>query len=144
MKIIFCVVVFVILTLNIVVSDTRYYQIKGLKLYKIKNVIDGDTIQLESGEIIRLLGVYAPEKGKKGYDFAKKQLKSLLISQYVEIERVGKDIFNRTYALFYYPHGCLNGILRQNYNGKNVKKLDDLLTKKQRKKLEICCFNKTR
>lgn len=37
--------------------------------YMVKKVIDGDTIQLENGEIVRYLGIDAPEIKKSGSDF---------------------------------------------------------------------------
>lgn len=37
-------------------------------------VVDGDTIRLDSGTYVRLIGIDAPEKGHCGYRKAKKQL----------------------------------------------------------------------
>lgn len=41
------------------------------KTYFISQVIDGDTVLLKNNEIVRLLGIDAPEIGQPGYDLAK-------------------------------------------------------------------------
>ena len=34
----------------------------------VNRIIDGDTFLLENGEIVRMLGIDAPERGQPGYD----------------------------------------------------------------------------
>jgi len=51
----------------------NYYQIKQIfpeKTYMVE-VLDGDTFVIENGLSVRLLGIDAPARGKKGYQEAK-------------------------------------------------------------------------
>lgn len=52
-------------------------------------IIDGDTFELFSGEVIRLICVDTPEKGEEGYEEASDFLFSLV---YLEEVRLEKDI----------------------------------------------------
>jgi micrococcal nuclease len=86
------------------ISETVQYQ----------RVFDGDTILLQDGRKIRLIGINSPElarKGKSSQAFAKKakiQLKRIL-SAYQKInlsyDLVTKDKYNRTLAYVYLPDG---------------------------------------
>ncbi len=71
-------------------------------------VIDGDTFEIvnnenSNSEIIRLICVDTPEKGKKGYEEATDFLSSLIPETItdIELEREGKDKYNRTLAWVY-------------------------------------------
>lgn len=57
------------------------------KIVIVSRIIDGDTIVLNNGEHVRLLGINAPEKGEKGYGEAKDFLL--------------KKIFNKSVTLVY-------------------------------------------
>ncbi len=46
-------------------------------------VIDGDTFQINNGEIVRLLCVDTPEKNQEGYEEAKYYLESLILNKEV-------------------------------------------------------------
>lgn len=50
----------------------------GLQAATVTRVIDGDTVVLESGERVRLLGIDAPERGEAGAAAATAQLWALL------------------------------------------------------------------
>jgi len=67
----------------------------------ILRAVDGDTLELSSGEIIRLLCVDTPEEGKEGYDEAKAFLSSQASLEDIRIERHGLDMYNRTLAWVY-------------------------------------------
>ena len=54
----------------------------------VKEVEDGDTVQLEKGMPIRLIGIDAPEKGKPYYNEARFFLINLLGSKKVAVEYV--------------------------------------------------------
>lgn len=45
--------------------------------FVVERVIDGDTIRLTNGKIVRLLGIDAPEKNQKYYLEAKEQLEKI-------------------------------------------------------------------
>jgi len=56
--------------------------------FKIVNVIDGDTVKLESGEIVRLIGIDTPEtKGECFAIEATKKLEELILNKEVELEK---------------------------------------------------------
>jgi micrococcal nuclease len=63
----------------------------------VKRVIDGDTIELEDGRKVRLLGIDAPEKGKRCYEEAKERLRQLVEGKKVILEKDMKDedVFGR-------------------------------------------------
>lgn len=65
---------------------------KGITKNIVVNVIDGDTIMLENGEVVRLLGINAPEKEQYLYEKAKSELNYLLLNKSVILER---DIQNK-------------------------------------------------
>jgi len=49
----------------------------------VTRVIDGDTIELHNGEVVRLLGVDTPERGENGYEEATAYTTQLLNRQVV-------------------------------------------------------------
>jgi micrococcal nuclease len=63
----------------------------------VVEVVDGDTIILENGSKIRLIGINAPEKGYFNYVEAKEILQSLILLQNVRLESdlEDKDDYNR-------------------------------------------------
>ncbi|HRZ85813.1 MAG TPA: thermonuclease family protein [Candidatus Paceibacterota bacterium] len=58
----------------------------------VTKIIDGDTVIIEGGESVRLLGIDCDEKGKKCYNIAKKRIEELLLGKKVILER---DIENK-------------------------------------------------
>jgi endonuclease YncB( thermonuclease family) len=63
----------------------------------VTKVIDGDTIIVEGGETIRLLGIDADEKGYSCYYHAKKELENMILNKSVRLEcdMKDKDIYGR-------------------------------------------------
>jgi micrococcal nuclease len=70
---------------------------KGDNYYFVKNVIDGDTIELENGKLVRLIGIDAPEKDGCYYDESTKALENLVLDKqiYLEKDTSEKDKFER-------------------------------------------------
>lgn len=58
----------------------------------VSSVIDGDTIKLDNGETVRLLGINAPEQGEKCYDEAVGHIRDLVEGKEVMLE---SDVGNR-------------------------------------------------
>lgn len=65
---------------------------------KVERVIDGDTLVLEGGEHVRLLGINTPEKGEKYYQDAKGFLENKVLNKTVIVlsGREKKDLYGRT------------------------------------------------
>jgi len=57
----------------------------------VSRVIDGDTIELLSGDRVRLLGINTPELGQPYYEESKSRLKGLVEGRVVKLERDAKD-----------------------------------------------------
>ena len=75
----------------------------------VTKVIDGDTVVVEGGYHVRLLGIDADEKGYPCYDQAKTRLEDLILAKQVALEKDKTDVdqYGR----------CLRYIF---VNGKNV------------------------
>lgn len=69
---------------------------------KILRIIDGDTLELEDGRIIRFLNINAPEKNIPGSELATEFLKPYENGT-VELEITGTDKYDRTLARIYAP-----------------------------------------
>ena len=69
----------------------------------VLEVIDGDTFKLGNGEIVRLICVDAPEKGKQGYEEAKEFLSFLILNKEVRLEKdvSDKDEYGRALRYVY-------------------------------------------
>ena len=67
------------------------------------NVIDGDTFQINSGEIIRLLCVDTPEKSQEGHQEAKEFLEFLILNKEAILEHsiTDKDNYSRLLRYVY-------------------------------------------
>jgi len=66
----------------------------------ISRVIDGDTVELEDGRIIRLLNINTPEKGRTGSEEASNFLKQFE-NQAVELEITGVGRYGRILGRLY-------------------------------------------
>jgi micrococcal nuclease len=53
----------------------------------VSTVVDGDTVKLQTGETIRLLGINAPERGQPYYDEATDRLKELIGDKEIVLEK---------------------------------------------------------
>ena len=60
-------------------------------------VIDGDTITLEGGEKVRLIGIDTPERGEDGYEEAQQALTELVLDKTVMLvpQKSNRDIYGR-------------------------------------------------
>jgi endonuclease YncB( thermonuclease family) len=85
----------------------NYYQIKQIfpQTTVVKEVIDGDTVVINNGLSLRLLGVDAPNRGEENYDKAKTFLASLVLNKKVilEYDAYQDDKFGRILAYVWIP-----------------------------------------
>jgi micrococcal nuclease len=88
-------------------------------------VIDGDTVELEGGERVRLIGVNTPESvdprrpverfGKEAFEFTRRLAEGKALR--LEYDAETRDQYGRTLAYIYLPDGTLLNaeIIRQGY-----------------------------
>ncbi|MBU4348283.1 thermonuclease family protein [Patescibacteria group bacterium] len=88
-------------------------------VYEVKKVIDGDTIKLADGDIVRLLGIDAPEQGACFYEESTNALKDLIEGKEVELRKDinGQDKFGRLlrYVILPNPGPLEDGLLVDEY-----------------------------
>lgn len=86
-------------------------------LYKVSKVIDADTITLENGQKVRLIGIDGPEKGECFYDESLKFTKDLLENQYVKIQKDISEVdnYNRLLRYVIIPKSGEDNILVNDY-----------------------------
>jgi micrococcal nuclease len=76
----------------------------------VTRIVDGDTIELQTGEHVRLLGINTPEKGEEYYTEAKKFLEEQILNKTVNL-KFGKqktDLYNRTLAYVFFQGENIN------------------------------------
>jgi len=87
--------------------------------YKVKRVIDGDTIELENGEKVRLIGIDTPEAGqhygKEASNFTRKMVEGKQVRIIFDVQK--KDRYNRLLAYVFLEDSIfLNAeLLKQGY-----------------------------
>lgn len=90
----------------------NYYSVTGLffqRKYEIIRIIDGDTIELSNGEKVRLIGINAPEKGKRYFDEAKNYLEMLVGEKIsLEYENGIRDPYGRLLAYVFWNKRNIN------------------------------------
>ena len=86
--------------------------------FKVARVIDGDTIKLESGEYVRLVGINAPEKGQLYYEEAKSRLEELVQGKRVVLKEdfEDRDKYGRLLRYVYVEGNLVNvQLVREGY-----------------------------
>jgi len=75
--------------------------------FLVTRVIDGDTIEIEGGERIRLICINTPETGEEGYKEAKDFLRDLILYEEVELVKdvTERDKYNRLLRYIYLQDG---------------------------------------
>lgn len=66
--------------------------------YAVERVIDGDTLVLATGEVIRLADIDAPEDDQPFGEASRARLEELIGGTSVEVRRHGTDRYDRTLA----------------------------------------------
>jgi len=109
-------------------------------LFLVKEVIDGDTLILASGEHVRLLAVDTPEKGECYYQESKDFLTSLVKDRLVSLEKdkTNKDSYGRLLRYVYSEKKLVNSILVEKGYAEAFNRYISTTSKYQEmKKLEI-------
>lgn len=84
----------------------------------VYRVIDGDTIELQSGERVRLIGINTPESGQKCYTEATNRLKDLVEAKEIRLEKdvTDKDQYGRLLRYVFVDGSFVNLLLvREGY-----------------------------
>lgn len=78
-------------------GNSGFFSSKTSELSVVTKVIDGDTVIVEGGRSVRLLGIDADEKGYACYNAAKLRIEELVLNQKVYLESDGddKDMYKR-------------------------------------------------
>jgi micrococcal nuclease len=91
-------------------------------------VVDGDTFELDSGEVIRLIGADAPELSELGGDTARDYLSSLILNKEITL-RTGtkeRDTYGRLLKYVYIGNLCINEeMIRNGYAEARYLSADD-------------------
>jgi micrococcal nuclease len=99
------IVVIVIFVVLIVAAILVYNQLSPTSQdeYEVERVIDGDTIELSSGDRVRLIGINTPESGQPYYGEATAKLKELLGDSKVTLktDKEDKDQYDRLLRYVY-------------------------------------------
>ena len=79
----------------------------------VKRVIDGDTIELNNSEKVRLSGINAAELGECFSDEAKQKLEELVLNKEIGLEKdiSNKDKYDRLLRYIYVDDIFVNGLL---------------------------------
>ena len=84
------------------------------KTYTVTRIIDGDTVELENGMKVRLLGINTPEKGRPYSTEAAEFLKSLVLNKKVEIKSYGADMYGRILGYLFVKKNNVNELILGN------------------------------
>jgi len=92
--------------------------------YLVTRVIDGDTLELASGQDVRLVGIDTPEVGECGYDAATANLARLVEGERVRLSRSDEDRDRYGRLLRYVDIGEVDAGLRLIKNGLAIARYD--------------------
>lgn len=78
-------------------SDLAALRSGDVALYAVARVIDGDTVELKDGDVVRLVGIDAPEEGECWYEESRTALRALVEGKEVELRKdvTDSDDFGR-------------------------------------------------
>ncbi len=112
------IVLIILLSYAIILLQQPNTEQASLSDNTVIRIIDGDTFELSSGDIIRLICVDAPEIGKQGADEAAIFLSSLILNKEVRLESDidDKDDYGRLLRYVYIDELFVNKeIVSQGY-----------------------------
>ncbi|MFH2036262.1 MAG: thermonuclease family protein [Candidatus Zixiibacteriota bacterium] len=86
--------------------------------FRVMRIIDGDTFELEGGDLVRLIGIDSPERGEPYYDSARILLESIILNKNINLEYSQKrrDGYGRLLGYAYIDSFFINGeIVRRGF-----------------------------
>lgn len=93
------VALFAIAAGTVVITDVVADRVDSSESVTVTRVIDGDTVEIDTGEHVRLIGIDTPERGECGYTRARRALTRMLEGERVVLENPGsvddKDRYDR-------------------------------------------------
>lgn len=92
--------------------------------YLVVRVIDGDTVELEDGQAVRLVGIDAPEDGACGHDRATQLLMRLVEGQRVRLRETNEDRDRYDRLLRYVDRGPVDAGLELIESGLAIARYD--------------------
>ncbi len=90
-------IILIIIVLIVILVIAVIYLIKQNKSIRVARIIEGDTIIMKNGDIVRLLGINADEEGGPCFEQAKQRLEELVLNKKVRIEKdkTNEDLYIR-------------------------------------------------
>ena len=107
----------IIIAILFLISGIFYYNLtdstNSLSNYNVTRIIDGDTIELQNTQTLRLLGINTPEKNQLYYQEAKDFLTHQIQNKTIQIESYGTDKYGRTLAYIFQNNKNINAKILQ-------------------------------
>ncbi len=105
------VIFLLVLAVGLVFFSALYFaSLEEREIGFVERVIDGDTLELNTSEKVRLTGINAPEKGESYYDEARKKMERLVLNKEVSMEKdkEGTDKYGRLLRYVYIGDEMVN------------------------------------
>ncbi|MEM7819253.1 MAG: thermonuclease family protein [Candidatus Aenigmatarchaeota archaeon] len=132
-KIFLIIILLILLGIFIIFNTSNIQILETQKL--VTKVIDGDTIIVEGGHIVRLLGIDADEKGYPCYESAKQRLEELVLNKriFLEQDKKDKDQYKRYLRYVFLDDDNINlklvkeGFVVAHFSDENIKYKEEII-----------------
>ena len=94
------------------------------RLYLVARIVDGDTLELGNGQLVRLVGIDTPERGQCGYAEASDRLAEMALGKEVTLTLSDEDKDRYGRLLRYVDVGPIDVGLRQIEKGSAIARYD--------------------
>ena len=95
-----------------------------VRTYDVTRIVDGDTLELGTGQTVRLVGIDTPEVGECGYQVASDNLARLVLDKRVRLTVSDEDTDRYGRLLRYVDVGTVDAGLRLIKNGVAIARYD--------------------
>lgn len=137
-KLIFIAIFLIMLGLGFTTYTGYFAATEYREPVDVSRVIDGDTLELEDGRQVRLLGINTPEVNEFLYKEATDYLKQLLADKQIALESFGQDKYGRTLGYVYADDELVNlGMIKAGLAHKYLFSDDDKFYKEFRDAEEV-------